>query len=82
MKRDIAQFGYSCLICQKSKVEHQRPYGLMQPLNIPEWTWDIISMDFVTRLASTLKESDVIWVIVDRLTKLAHFIPIKINFPL
>lgn len=82
MKRDIAQFGYSYLICQKSKVEHQRPSGLMHLLNIIEWKWDIISIDFVNGLPSTPKGSEVIWVIVDRLTKSTHFIPIKINFPL
>lgn len=53
MKRDIVQFVYSCLICQRSKVEHQKLYGLMQPLEIPEWKWDNISMDFVTGLPNT-----------------------------
>lgn len=50
LKRDIANFVYACLICQKSKVEHQKPAGLLQPLDIPEWKWDSISMDFVTGL--------------------------------
>ncbi|XP_073222428.1 uncharacterized protein [Cicer arietinum] len=50
MKRDVAEFVYACLTCQKSKVEHQKPSGLMQPLNIPEWKWDSISMDFVVGL--------------------------------
>lgn len=82
MKKDIAQFGYSCLNCQKSNVGYQRPSGLLQLLNIQEWKWDIISMDFVTGLPSTLKGSDAIWVIVDRLAKSPHFILIKISFPL
>jgi hypothetical protein len=82
MKKDIAEFVYACLICQKSKVEHQKPSGLMQPLSIPEWKWDSISMDFVVGLPKTAKGSDSIWVIVDRLTKSAHFLPIRINYPL
>lgn len=81
MKRDIAQFVYACLTCQKSKVEHQKPAGLMQPLEIPEWKWDSISMDFVTSLPSTVRGFDAIWVIVDRLTKSAHFLPISITYP-
>ena len=82
MKRDIAQFVYACLTCQKSKVEHQKPSGLMQPLEIPEWKWDGITMDFVTGLPNTARGFDAIWVVVDRLTKSAHFIPINISFPL
>jgi len=76
----VAQFVYSCLICQKSKVEHQKPVGLMTPLDVPEWKWDSISMDFVTSLPNTSRGNDTIWVIVDRLTKSAHFIPINISF--
>jgi len=81
MKRDVAQFVYACLICQKSKVEHQKPAGLLTPLDILEWKWDSISMDFVTSLPNTPKGHDAIWVIVDRPTKSVHFIPININFP-
>lgn len=81
LKRDVAQFVYSCLICQKSKVEHQKPAGMMVSLDVPEWKWDSISMDFVTSLLNTPKENDAIWVIFDRLTKSAHFLPINISFP-
>jgi len=81
LKRDVAQFVYSCLICQKSKVEHQKPAGLLTPLDVPEWKWDSISMDFVTSFPNTPRGHDAIWVIVDRLTKSAHFIPINISFP-
>jgi len=81
LKRDVAQFVYSCLICQKSKVEHQKLAALLTPLDVPDWKWDIISMDFVTSLPNTPKGHDTIWVIVDRLTKSAHFIPINISFP-
>ncbi|XP_058784505.1 uncharacterized protein LOC131659315 [Vicia villosa] len=81
MKEDVAQFVYSCLTCQKSKIEHRKPAGLMQPLGIPEWKWDNISMDFVTGLPKTASGHDSIGVIVDRLTKSAYFIPIKITYP-
>jgi len=77
MKKDIAEFVYACLVCQRSKIKHQKPSGLMQPLFVPEWKWDSIFMDFVGALSKTLKGIDSIWVIVDRLTKSAHFIPIK-----
>ena len=73
---------YACLTCQKSNIEHQKPAGLMQPLEVPEWKWDSISMDFVTGLPNTLRGHDSIWVIVDRLTKSAHFIPINITHPI
>jgi len=80
-KRDVAQFVYACLICQKSKVENQKLVGLLTPLDVLEWKSDSISMDFVTSLPNTPKGHDAIWVIVDRLTKSAHFIPINISFP-
>nr|GFA13388.1 retrotransposable element Tf2 [Tanacetum cinerariifolium] len=62
------------------KIEYQRASGLLQPLDIPVWTWDEISMDFVTRLPRTQKKNDAIWVVVDRLTKSAHFLPIRKDF--
>ncbi|RVW58539.1 Transposon Ty3-I Gag-Pol polyprotein [Vitis vinifera] len=80
MKRDIAQFVAQCLVCQQVKAEHQRPVGFLQPLSIPEWKWEHITMDFVTGLPRTLGGNNAIWVIVDRLTKSAHFLPMKVNF--
>ncbi|XP_058088878.1 uncharacterized protein LOC131235633 [Magnolia sinica] len=59
------------------KAEHRRPPGLLQPMLIAEWKWDFISMDFIAGLPKTRKGYDSIWVIVDRLTKSAHFLPIK-----
>ena len=76
MKRDIAEFVSQCLVCQKVKIEHQKPSGQLQPLEIPEWKWESISMDFVIGLPRTSSGYDSIWVIVNRLTKSAHFIPI------
>ena len=82
MKREIAQFVEQCLICQQVKVEHQRPSGLLQPLPIPERKWENITMDFVCGLPRSPKNHDAIWVVVDRLTKSAHFIPIRMNYSL
>ena len=77
MKRDIAEFVSKCLTCQKVKSEHKRPAGLLQPLDIPVWKWDDISMDFVLGLPRTRSGNDTLWVIVDRLTKSARFIPMN-----
>nr|KAJ0200734.1 hypothetical protein LSAT_V11C600310350 [Lactuca sativa] len=77
MKRDVAWYVERCLTCRKVKAEHQRPHGKMQPLDIPVWKWEDITMDFVTKLPRTARGVDSIWVVVDRLTKSAHFIPIQ-----
>ena len=77
MKRDVADHVAKCLVCQQVKIEHQRPGGELRPLAVPEWKWDDITMDFVTALPRTRAGYDMIWVIVDRLTKAAHFIPLK-----
>ena len=74
-------FVYACLTYQKSKYEHQKPMGIMQPLSIPEWKWDIVSMVFVTGLPKTVRGNDSIWSIIDRLTKSIHFLPVKIEHP-
>ena len=80
MKRDIAQYVAQCLVCQQVKAEHQQPAGSLQPLAIPEWKWEHLTMDFVTGLPRTLGGNNAIWVIVDQLTKSAHFLPMKVNF--
>ncbi|KAI3734185.1 hypothetical protein L6452_13649 [Arctium lappa] len=82
LKKDIAHFVERCLACLKVKAEHQRPYGELQPLEIPVWKWDEITMDLVTGLPRSPKGHDAIWVIVDRLTKSAHFLPIKETYSL
>ena len=66
-----------CPTCQLIKAEQQVPSGLLQSLPIPEWKWDHITMDFVTGFPTTRNRNDVVWVIVDRLTKSAHFLAIK-----
>ncbi|XP_075521495.1 uncharacterized protein LOC142554710 [Primulina tabacum] len=76
MKRDVADFVKNFLTCQMMKAEHQRPSGLLQPLPIPEWKWDQVTMDSVLWLPLLKGGFDSIWVVVDRLTKSAHFIPL------
>ncbi|KAL0537039.1 hypothetical protein IC582_026007 [Cucumis melo] len=78
MKREVAEFVSRCLVCQQVKAPRQKPAGLLQPLNIPEWKWENVSMDFITGLPRTLRGFTVIWVVVDRLTKSAHFVPVSI----
>src|SRR5438067_10706829 len=80
LNREIAQYIALCDVCQRVKAEHQKPAGLLQPLPIPDWKWDQIGMDFITGLPRTRLGYDSIWVIVDRLTKVAHFIPVKTTY--
>ena len=82
MKRDIASFVARCLTYQKVKIEHQKPARLLQHLDILEWKWDSISMDFVVRLPKTPLGYDAAWVIVDRPTKSTYILPIRISCPL
>ena len=77
MKRDISIYVSRCENCQRIKSDQQKTTGLLQPLEIPAWKWDQISMDFVGGLPRTRKGNEGIWVIIDRLTKSAHFIPVK-----
>nr|GEZ14140.1 putative reverse transcriptase domain-containing protein [Tanacetum cinerariifolium] len=82
MKADIATYVSKCLTCGRVKVEHQRPSGLLVQPAIPEWKWDNIIMDFLTKLPKLSHGFDSIWVIVDRLIKYAYFLPIRENDPL
>ena len=77
MKKDIADYVAVCDVCQIVKAEHQKPAGLLQPMPIPEWKLDKLGMDFIIGLPRTRSGYDSIWVVVDRLTKVAHFIPVK-----
>ena len=65
MKRDVSEFVTKCLVCQRVKAEHQVPSGLLQPIRIPKWKWDRITMDFVVELPLTRRKHDSVWVIVD-----------------
>src|SRR4051812_18581151 len=80
LKREIARYIALCDVCQRVKAEHQKPAGLLQPLPIPDWKWEQIGMDFITGLPRTRSGYDSIWVVVDRLTKIAHFIPVKTTY--
>nr|GEU49612.1 hypothetical protein [Tanacetum cinerariifolium] len=80
MKKDIALYVSKCLTCSKVKAEHQRPFGLLHQPKILEWKWKRIAMDFIMKLPRTGSGHDSIWVIMDRLTKSAHFLPIREDF--
>ena len=82
MKRDIVSFIARYLTWQKVKIEHQKPTGLLQPLDIPECTWDSILIYFVVGLLRTPSRYDAAWVIVDRLTKLTYILPRWISWSL
>ena len=82
MKRHVGDFVRRCLTCQQVKVEHQRPTGLLQPLEVEEWKWEHVTMDFVTHLQRTSRRHDVVGFIVDRLPKLAHFQAVRMTFTL
>ena len=82
LKQDIARFVAKCDVCCRVKAEHLKPARTLQPLPIPGWKWEDITMDFISGLPMTLSLYDSIWVIVDRLTKSAHFLPIKIAYPI
>ncbi|KAI0500013.1 hypothetical protein KFK09_018221 [Dendrobium nobile] len=77
MKKDVAEFVSRCEACQLVKAEHQRPGGLLQSLPIPEWKWEEVTMDFAMGFPRSRQGHDAIWVVVDRLTKSAHFLPIR-----
>jgi hypothetical protein len=80
LKRGVATHVALCDVCQRVKAEHQGPVGLLQPLKVLEWKWEEISMDFVVGLPRTRDGYDSIWVIVDRLTKVVHFIPVNTTY--
>jgi IS30 family transposase len=80
LKRDVPAHVAMCDVSQRVKAEHQRPVGLLHLLKVPKWKWEEIGMDFIVGLPHTPKGYDSIWVIVDRLTKVAHFIPVKTTY--
>ena len=80
MKKDMTEYVSKSLTCQQVKSEHQLPSGSLNPIPVPQWKWDNIAMDFYSSLPLTQKKHDSIWVIVDRLTKSTHFLPVKIDY--
>jgi hypothetical protein len=77
MKKAIVVYIAKCLECQKVKVEHRHLDGFLQPFPIPEWKWEVVTMDFITKILITSKQHDVIMAVVDKLTKVVHFIAMK-----
>ncbi|KAJ9544983.1 LOW QUALITY PROTEIN: hypothetical protein OSB04_024690 [Centaurea solstitialis] len=80
MKVDIGRYVEKCITCLQVKAEHQKPYGSLQPLEVPVWKWEELTMDLVTKLPKTSRQHDSIWIIVDRLTKSAHFLPVRESY--
>jgi hypothetical protein len=80
MKKDVVEYVPLCDTCKRVKAEHQQPARLLQPLQVPEWKWEEIAMDFIVGLPRTQLGYDSIWVIVDQLTKVAHSIPVKMTY--
>ncbi|GKF95986.1 putative reverse transcriptase domain-containing protein [Tanacetum coccineum] len=80
MKRDVTEYVSRCLTCFKIKAEHQKPLGLLQQPEISEWKWEKLTMDFITKFPKSSSGYDTIWVIMDRLTKSAHFLPIREDY--
>jgi hypothetical protein len=77
MKKDVVDYIAQCMECQKVKVDHRHPAGLLQPLPIPEKKWEVITMDFITGLPRTNKQHYSIMVVADKLTKATHFVHVK-----
>jgi hypothetical protein len=77
MRKDVADYITRCMECQKVKDEHRHPTGLLQPLPVLEKKWEVITMDFITGLPRTNKKHDSIMVVVEKLTKDSHFVPVK-----
>ena len=82
MKKHVEDFVRRCLTCQQVKAEYQKLAKLLQPLEVAEWKWEHIKMDFLTHLPQTPQGHDAVWVIVDRLTKSAHFLAVRMTFTL
>jgi hypothetical protein len=80
MKRNVVEYVTLCDTCQRVKVKHQRPTGLLQPLQVPKWKWEEIAMDFIVVCLGLSWDTIPFLVIVDQLTKVAHFIPIKMTY--
>jgi hypothetical protein len=80
MKREIAKYVSECDTCQRVKASHLKASGTLQPLPIPSWKWEDISMDFIVGLPNTSQKHDSLWVIIDRLTKTVHFLPMHTTY--
>jgi hypothetical protein len=79
MKKDVVDYIARCMECQRVKVEHRHPIGFLQPFPILEWKWEVVTIDFITKFPKTTRQHDSIMVVVDKLTKYAHFILVKLS---
>ena len=80
MKNEVVEYIARCIECQQVKADHRHPVGILQPLPIPDWKWEIISLDFITGLPKNKKQNDYVMVVVDKLSKETHFIPVKTTY--
>ena len=80
MKNGVVEYIARCIECQQVKAEHQHPTSLLQPLPIPNWKWEVINLDFIIGLPKNHKQNDSIMVVVKKLSKESHFIPIKTTY--
>jgi len=80
MKKDVVDYTTKCMYkCRTVKVEHRQLTSLLQPLLVPEWKWKVAIIDFITKFPRTTRQHDSIMILVDKLTKVAHFIPVKLS---
>jgi len=77
MKKKVVNYISKCLKCQKVKIEHRNPVGIIYPLSIPKWKWEVVTIYFITKFPKIVKQPDSIMLVVDKLTKDAHFIPMN-----
>jgi hypothetical protein len=79
MKKEIVEFISKCLECQKVKDEHRHPSSFLHPLPILEWKWEVVTMYIITKIPKTRKQHDSIMVVVEKLTKVSHFILVNLT---
>jgi hypothetical protein len=77
MEKEVDDYIVKCLECQKVKDENRRPNGFLQPFPIPEWKWKVVKIYFITKIPITVKQHDSIMVVVYKLTKATHFVPLN-----
>jgi transposase InsO family protein len=79
MKKDVVDYISRCMECQRVKAEHRHPTGLLQPLPIPKKKWEVVTIDFITKFPWTTRKHDSVMVVLDKLTKVAHFVHVKMT---
>ena len=79
MKNDVIDYIARCMECQRVKAEHRHPTSLIQPLPIPKKKWEVVTIDFITKFPRTTRQHDSIMVVVDKLTRVVHFVLMKMT---